>query len=366
MILNKVVLIFLGDFFYDARCQNMADTIIESGAQLHIIDAGKYGQKYKEIKIHRIELPQKGWSKFLIFYLRAKQILINLNPDIVIASDLFSLPISQFSINAYKVYDSRELYTHLGGLSNKPLKQFFWSQVEKFYINKVDSILVTAPGDAEILENKYKKLNIYVIYNYPKLSMKPVNTNNLRKKLNIDISTTIFLYQGVLHNGRGIIKMLEIMHHFKDANAIIIGDGPYKENLFNYIIANSLNDKVFFIDAVPYKKLLELTVEADIGFSLIEPLSISYEQALPNKLFEYALSGVAVIASNLPEMKRVVEKYNIGYCVPLNNLKSQVEAVKRVLEDNNGRSIQKMAEKKLNWEIQTSKFLKAININEFN
>ena len=31
---------FLGDFFYDARCINMANTIIDAGMELNIIDAG--------------------------------------------------------------------------------------------------------------------------------------------------------------------------------------------------------------------------------------------------------------------------------------------------------------------------------------
>ena len=36
-------------------------------------------------------------------------------------------------------------------LNNKPIKQYIWSLIEKIYINKVDSVLVTAPGDKVIL-----------------------------------------------------------------------------------------------------------------------------------------------------------------------------------------------------------------------
>jgi len=34
--------------------------------------------------------------------------------------------------------------------------------------------------------------------------------------------------------------------------------------------------------------------------------------ALPNKLFEYINSGIAVAASDLPEMKRIVAGYRLG------------------------------------------------------
>ena len=49
----------------------------------------------------------------------------------------------------------------------------------------------------------------------------------------------------------------------------------------------------------------------------IEPVSKSYYYSLPNKLFESIQSETPVIASDLPEMKRIVEGYRIGLlCSP--------------------------------------------------
>ena len=158
--------------------------------------------------------------------------------------------------------------------------------------------------------------------------------------------------------------MLKTLNYFNDTYAVIIGEGPYKNFLKEYVSKNTLSDKVFFLKAVPYKELLNLSVEADIGFSLIKPISISYEQALPNKLFEYALAGLPIIASNLPEIEKIINKYSIGYCVPFNDINEQVKFIKKILQSNIGKKIQNIASKNLVWENQKKSFLNSIFINE--
>ena len=51
---KSIALIFFGDFFFDARCINMADTIIDAGVDLNIIDAGESDDQYRGKKIHHI------------------------------------------------------------------------------------------------------------------------------------------------------------------------------------------------------------------------------------------------------------------------------------------------------------------------
>ena len=170
----------------------------------------------------------------------------------------------------------------------------------------------------------------------------------------------IFLYQGVLHEGRGIKQMIQLLLHFKNAHAVIIGKGYYKNELKNYTQTSGLENRTHFYGAVPYLELLELSADANIGFSLIKPISKSYEQALPNKLFEYALSGIPVIASKLTEMEKIINKYQIGYTVDFDDLNAQIEAVTKILNENNRVEIQKIAENNLVWESQQSLFLKTL------
>jgi|AP95_1055475.scaffolds.fasta_scaffold10237_3 glycosyltransferase involved in cell wall biosynthesis len=359
--MNKsVVLIFLGDFFFDARCINMADTIIDSGLELIIIDSGKSDNNYREKSIHHILLPERGLIKYLKFNMKVKDILSKLQPEIIIAGDLYSLPAATSIKRAHVVYDSRELYTQLGGLNSKPLRQHFWSWIEKKYITKVQSVIVTAPGDGTILNNIYNNLNLVIIYNFPSRKMIPTGKYSLRKKLKLSKEKTIFLYQGVLHEGRGIKQMIKLLIHFKNAIAVIIGEGTFKNKFKNYAQSLGLGKRTHFYGAVPYLDLLEVSADANIGFSLIKPISKSYEQALPNKLFEYALAGIPIIASKLPEMEKVIIEYKIGYTVDFDDLNAQIEAVTKILNENNRVEIQKIAENNLVWESQQSLFLKTL------
>ena len=50
----------------------------------------------------------------------------------------------------------------------------------------------------------------------------------------------------------------------------------------------------------------------DLGLSFEEDTCLAYKFALPNKIFDYIHAEIAVLVSDLPEMKALVNKYNVG------------------------------------------------------
>jgi len=66
---------------------------------------------------------------------------------------------------------------------------------------------------------------------------------------------------------------------------------------------------------VPYDELHALTCGADVGVCLIEPLSMSYEYALPNKLFETMMARIPVLVTDLPALRRHIESHPVGLIV---------------------------------------------------
>ncbi|MBV8162028.1 MAG: hypothetical protein JO265_13990 [Acidimicrobiia bacterium] len=51
---------------------------------------------------------------------------------------------------------------------------------------------------------------------------------------------------------------------------------------------------------------------ADVGIHPLPAVNRQTRYALPNKLFEYAMAGLAVCVSDAPEMRRVVEQHRLG------------------------------------------------------
>jgi glycosyltransferase involved in cell wall biosynthesis len=136
-----------------------------------------------------------------------------------------------------------------------------------------------------------------------------------------------------------------------NAVAVFMGYGPL-EKLIKSKAKNS--KKIFFLPAVPPNEVLKYTASADYGFSLIEDICLSYKYCLPNKLFEYLMAEIPVIVSNLPEQKKIVEKYKVGVVVRENTPEGLREAVGEILRldrDELVRNIKKV-KKFFNWENQ--------------
>lgn len=65
----------------------------------------------------------------------------------------------------------------------------------------------------------------------------------------------------------------------------------------------------------------------DIGLFYLEPTNFNYRFALPNKLFEFIQARLAIAISPSPEMKNLVEKYDLGVYSDDFSIDSMVEKI---------------------------------------
>ena len=89
---------------------------------------------------------------------------------------------------------------------------------------------------------------------------------------------------------------------------------------------------IFYHEAVTPQVLLDYTVSADYGISLIENVCLNYFYCLPNKFFEYSMTGLPIICSNFPVMKDFMKTYNAGVCAEPDNIDSITNAIKSVMQ----------------------------------
>ena len=100
---KNIILLFLGDFFFDARCINMALSIIKSKKfNLSILSSSdplktkKSSNKdlqeaVQKIKFYQFQDTLKGPLRYWFYHKHIKKTLKNNKYDVIIAADLYSL-----------------------------------------------------------------------------------------------------------------------------------------------------------------------------------------------------------------------------------------------------------------------------------
>jgi glycosyltransferase involved in cell wall biosynthesis len=229
------------------------------------------------------------------------------------------------------IYDAHEYETERHQLVGIRKRLAKWT--ERMMIGQCDRLIVVSDSIAD----EYKKLypvieRPLVVLNAPFLS-DPVSGDLFRKELGIGKSDTIFLYQGALDRGRGIEIILEAFAHICESRngssgpvIVFMGRGEYEKKIIEH---SKRYDNIFFREAVSPDILLEYTASADFGISLIEPISLSYQYCLPNKLFEYLMARIPILVTDLPEMGRLVRENGLGVTIEENS----AEALSRAVEE---------------------------------
>lgn len=367
---KKVLITFLGNIDYDTRCNNLFNTLSSKGFDVEFIGFDWLTENFTSVKGNKTvyKLSKKPLSLFfyLKFYSLLKLNLLSKKFDIIFAEDLYCLPVCVIIGKLKKakiIYDCRELFGFLAGLKNKKLVQKFWSSIEKMFIRKADLVLTTGNMDSEFIRNQYQIKNDLVVRNLP-LYKKADSPFDYHATFNIEKSKKVLLYQGVILHGRGLIMIFDFLQSTNEFVIVVAGGGEmlsyYKE------LADQLHitDKVFFIGKIPQDKLINYTAGAWLGLALIENISLSYYYALPNKLFEYIMAEIPVIATDLPQMKKIIDEYQVGLTVRENDIEQLKHALNKLKSDENYYNQLKencrIASQHLNWENEVKNLLNLI------
>ena len=246
------------------------------------------------------------------------------------------------------IYDTHELETEKIGMT--PFRKKISLMIEKFFIHYCDKVIVVGEAIASHYKKLYpKKDTPDIILNVPRLINVRKN-NKFRQLFGIDKNTIIYLYQGVLNQGRGIDIILKSFEKVKRADiaVVFLGYGPYKELIKE---RTRKQHNIFFHEAVSPEELLEFTSSADVGLCLIENKCLSYYYSLPNKMFEYTMAGLPVITSKGYEMSKLVYNYGIGYSLDESNFTDILENISWDSVSSMKGNLDKF-KNKYNWENQ--------------
>ena len=94
---------------------------------------------------------------------------------------------------------------------------------------------------------------------------------------------------------------------------------------------------------------------------MIRGQSLSYRWSMPNKLFEYMMAGIPVVASDFEEMGRVVREEGVGTVCDPDDPQSIAAAVRAIVDDPEAearfRAATRVAITRYNWDHEEQKLL---------
>ena len=271
------------------------------------------------------------------------------------------------------VYDSHELFLETGSATRLPgfaRRLLAWR--ERRLVRRCRAVITVNPGLAEELERRYHPARIEVVRNCPARWDPPAHRPTLiRDVLGLPSESTILLFHGALVPGRGIGTLVNVLRSpgLEHVHLVLLGPGSLKTaevELQPGAAERPGSRRVHLLPAVPPEELPDWVASADIGSVMQEPLDLNLVLSTPNKLFESIAVGTPVLASDLPEIRRVVLGDPDGplgvLCDPTNTasvaaaLAELLAPPRRELTEMRGRCI-RAADRRLNWSVESQRLL---------
>ncbi|MBI2747506.1 MAG: glycosyltransferase [Burkholderiales bacterium] len=255
---------------------------------------------------------------YLEMLLRVLVAGLSVRPRLVHCHDTPLLPVAvllAWMCRAKLIYDAHELESDKNGQTALVSRGTYF--LEKASWGGVDGFVTVSGSIMHWYESRFAKREAELVLNSPVIAAPAAQLageveRRFHHKYGISDERLVFVYLGLFVPGRGVEKLLQVFSaQDVQAHIVFVGRGPLRE-----LIERCARDnpRVHVHDAVPHDQVVPLVKSADYGVCLVEKVSLSDYYSLPNKLFEYAFAGVPVLASDFPDMQKLVERFDLGAC----------------------------------------------------
>jgi len=212
--------------------------------------------------------------------------------------------------NASLVYDSHELFLESAdhALRWRAIRRTL-GRIERRWAGAASAVVTVNEGVAGQLAERIHPPRIVVVHNCPPRWDPPEPRPDLfRQTLPIPPEAPIALYHGRLTVNRGIEPLTEALLEpgMEHVHGVVMGYGPLREQIEEIAASDRLQGRLHVVDAVAPDELLPWVASADVGVVAIHRSTLNHWLSTPNKLFECIAAGTPVVASDFPEIRRVV------------------------------------------------------------
>lgn len=239
-----------------------------------------------------------------------------LEPDVVHANDLTTLPAAfllKEALGIPLVYDAHEIYAEQFAPTERHERwHHFYTALERELFPATDGRLTVCDSIAEYFVRERGAGPVLTIRNVPSIAKLPPPAILERRN-----APRLIGYHGNYLKHRGLEELIRAAQHVEGARIVMRGFGAHEPALRALAASEGvLGRQLDFARPVPMTELIASAAEGDVGLSLLLPVSLNMSYALPNKFFEYMMGGLALAISDTVEMRRVVEREDIGVVLP--------------------------------------------------
>ena len=243
------------------------------------------------------------------------------------------------------VYESHEHKSEAHWVSawRKPIIRMW----ERSMLKWCDSTIVVSDSIAEDYSRLYN-VRAHVVRNCPPFQQVENNHSDLRSRLNVAPSTTLFIYIGGYARNRGIEEIIEAFKGADPAIAtvVFIGFGALEPMILD---ASEKCPSIRVLPPVTTEEIVRLASGADFGLVLTKPSCLSYDYSLPNKFYDCLMAELPVVVSDTKEVALVVSKFRIGIVWRLSGGQDLKEAIKAAIDTPPGPMKQAIRHHKHSW-----------------
>jgi glycogen synthase len=310
-------------------------------------------------------------------------ILQDWQPDVIHAHDGVTLPTAARAasvLGAKLVFDSHELEVH----RNPPLSWLKRRQVQRMerrYLPRADKVMTVTNLLADHLAEEYRIKRPTVVFNAPPAKVEHVHERwdvldrtDLRTEMHLKTRKFVFVYTGQATLNRSLelaIIALSKLQGFEDPNCrfdndyrlVTVGGVQQGHDAVLRRLADTygVSRYVRFLPPVAPQRVAKYISTANASIIPIIPVTLSYEYAMPNKLFEAMLSGNPIIGSDLMEMAPFIAENRLGLTYradsPDDCVEKMIELITRFPEFERSAEHQSKLAQEYAWEAQEKKLL---------
>jgi len=342
-----------------------AKTLHQAGYDVTLIAQYRRNEVVEGVKIKAVPKPRNRVERmlFTIWHvfkkaLKEKAHIYHFHdPELLLVAILLKL------LNRAKlVYDVHE--HHINAIRSKtwivaplrPIAAAMLNLIEYLLVPRLGAVIYTTP----IVGGRYlKKAKKAVrVENYPLSQV--FNKPSLPKK-------SVAIYSGGISPQRGIEIIIKAFSALKAncTNSLILmgsfSSNEYRARIESLIKKEGLPEKIAIQEPVSYLDLETKLSNVLIGLIIYQPTPNNMS-CLPNKLFEYMGAGLAIVASDFPLYREIVESARCGLLVDPTSWEEVAKALDYLFKNPQqaiemGNSGKKAILEKYNWENEAKKLL---------